>query len=114
MGRVHIENGTLSTFWSLGTVIEDAVMGEWLLNLPIPWMTFIIFAATYLVAACVYLVVVRLAVSQLPYVNVHYGSLADITARSRHVRFTPNNGHWTAHLSQLCSCAFMSTGPRRN
>jgi Protein of unknown function (DUF4239) len=37
-------------------------MGEWLLNLPIPWMTFIIFAATYLIAACVYLAVVRLAV----------------------------------------------------
>jgi Protein of unknown function (DUF4239) len=26
--RVHIENGTLSTFWSLGTVIEDAVDGR--------------------------------------------------------------------------------------
>jgi len=62
MGRVHIENGTLSTFWSLGTVREDAVMGEWLLNLPIPWMAFIIFAASYLIAACVYLAVVRLAV----------------------------------------------------
>src|SRR6516164_8656485 len=38
-------------------------MGDWLLNLPIPWMAFIIFAATYLIAACVYLLVVRLAVS---------------------------------------------------
>ena len=37
-------------------------MGEWLLNLPIPWMAFIIFAASYLIAACVYLAVVRLAV----------------------------------------------------
>ena len=37
-------------------------MGDWLLNLPIPWMAFIIFAATYLIAACVYLLVVRLAV----------------------------------------------------
>jgi hypothetical protein len=37
-------------------------MGDWLLNLPIPWMAFIIFAATYLIAACVYLTVVRLAV----------------------------------------------------
>ena len=28
--------------------------------------------------------------------DVRYGSLADITARSRHVRFTPNNGRWAA------------------
>jgi len=38
-------------------------MGDWLLNLPIPWMTLVIFAAAYIVAACVYLVVVRLAAS---------------------------------------------------
>ena len=38
-------------------------MGDWILNLPIPWMTLVIFAAAYFVAACVYLVVVRLAVS---------------------------------------------------
>jgi hypothetical protein len=25
--------------------------------------------------------------------NVRFGSLADITARWRHVRFTPNSGH---------------------
>ena len=37
-------------------------MGDWLLNLPIPWMAVVIFAATYLIAACVYLLVVRLAV----------------------------------------------------
>jgi Protein of unknown function (DUF4239) len=37
-------------------------MGDWLLNLPIPWMAFIISAATYLIAAFVYLTVVRLAV----------------------------------------------------
>jgi hypothetical protein len=37
-------------------------MSDWFLNLPIPWMALIIFAATYLIAACVYLVVVRLAV----------------------------------------------------
>jgi hypothetical protein len=30
-------------------------------------------------------------------VNVRYGSLADITARSRHIRFTPNHGRWAAH-----------------
>jgi hypothetical protein len=38
-------------------------MGDWLLNLSIPWMTLVIFAAAYVVAACVYLLVVRLAVS---------------------------------------------------
>src|SRR5215471_11367574 len=37
-------------------------MGDWLLNLSIPWMAFVAFAATYVVAACVYPVVVRLAV----------------------------------------------------
>src|SRR6516165_10160599 len=37
-------------------------MGDWLLNLSIPWMAFVFFAATYFVAACAYLVVVRLAV----------------------------------------------------
>ena len=37
-------------------------MGDWLLTLPIPWMAFILFAATYLIAACVYLAVLRLAV----------------------------------------------------
>jgi Protein of unknown function (DUF4239) len=37
-------------------------MGDWFLNLPIRWMALVVFAATYLVAACVYLVVVRLAV----------------------------------------------------
>jgi hypothetical protein len=37
-------------------------MGDWLLNLPIPWMAVVIFAPTYLIAACVYLLVVRLAV----------------------------------------------------
>ena len=36
-------------------------MGDWLLNLPIPWMVVVIFAATYVIAACVYLLVVRLA-----------------------------------------------------
>src|SRR5262245_23348920 len=38
------------------------IMSDWFLNLPIPGMALIIFAATYLIAACVYLVVVRLAV----------------------------------------------------
>src|SRR5262252_4732400 len=38
-------------------------MGDWFLNLPILWMALAIFAAAYLVAACVYLVTVRLAVA---------------------------------------------------
>ena len=37
-------------------------MGNWFLNLPILWMTLVVIAATYLIAACVYLVTVRLAV----------------------------------------------------
>jgi hypothetical protein len=41
------------------------VMGDWLLALPLPWMTLVIFAAAYLVAAGVYLVVVGLAVNGL-------------------------------------------------
>jgi hypothetical protein len=35
-------------------------MGDWLLTLP--WMAIIVFAATYLVAACVYLTVIGRAV----------------------------------------------------
>ena len=38
-------------------------MGDWLLALPLPWMTLVIFAAAYLVAAGVCLVVVGLAVN---------------------------------------------------
>src|SRR6516164_8918988 len=37
-------------------------MGDWFLNLPILWMALVVIAATYLIAACVYLVTVRLAV----------------------------------------------------
>src|SRR6516225_2749724 len=37
-------------------------MGDSFLNLPILWMALAIFAAAYLIAACVYLVTVRLAV----------------------------------------------------
>ncbi len=37
-------------------------MGDWLLNLTIPGMAVVIFAAIYLLAACVYWVVTRLAV----------------------------------------------------
>jgi hypothetical protein len=38
-------------------------MGDWLLNLSIPGMAVVIFAAIYLLAACVYWVVTRLAVN---------------------------------------------------
>jgi uncharacterized protein DUF4239 len=36
-------------------------MGDWFLNLPVPWMALIVFAATFLIAGGVYLVVTRLA-----------------------------------------------------
>jgi hypothetical protein len=38
-------------------------VGDWLLNLPVPWMAFVIFAATYLFAAGIYWVVISLAVN---------------------------------------------------
>lgn len=37
-------------------------MGDWLLNLPLPWMALVVFVAIYLVAAAVYLAVIGLAV----------------------------------------------------
>jgi hypothetical protein len=37
-------------------------MGDWLLNLPIPWMALVIFGAIYAEAAAVYRIVTRLAV----------------------------------------------------
>ena len=33
-------------------------MGDWLLNLPIPWMAVVIFAGIYVVAAAIYLIVI--------------------------------------------------------
>ena len=36
-------------------------MADWFLNLPVPWMALIVFAATFLIAGGVYLVVTRLA-----------------------------------------------------
>ena len=38
-------------------------MGDWLLNLPVPWMAVVVFTATYLFAAGIYWVVISLAVS---------------------------------------------------
>lgn len=38
-------------------------MTDWLLNLHVAWMALVIFAATYLVAAGIYLVVIGLAVN---------------------------------------------------
>jgi hypothetical protein len=38
-------------------------MGDWLLNLPVIWMAFVVFAGTYFVAAVVYFAVTRLAVN---------------------------------------------------
>jgi Protein of unknown function (DUF4239) len=40
-------------------------MPDWFLNLPLLWMALVAFAATFVVAACVYLVVFRLAVGDL-------------------------------------------------
>jgi hypothetical protein len=37
-------------------------VGDWLLNLPIPLMAVVIFAAIYLVTAAIYLIVIGLAV----------------------------------------------------
>ncbi len=37
-------------------------MSDWLLNLPVVWLALVVFAATYLAAAGVYLVVIGLAV----------------------------------------------------
>ena len=36
-------------------------MADWFLNLPVAWMALIVFAATFLIAGGVYLVVTRLA-----------------------------------------------------
>jgi len=36
-------------------------VGDWLLNLPIPLMAVVIFAAIYLVTAAIYLIVIGLA-----------------------------------------------------
>ena len=40
------------------------MMADWLLHLPVPWMALVVFAATYLIAGGVYLVVTRLAVNE--------------------------------------------------
>jgi positive regulator of sigma E activity len=39
-------------------------MGDWLLNLPVPWMAVVVFVATYLIAGCIHFVVIRLAVNE--------------------------------------------------
>ena len=39
-------------------------MGDWFLNLPVPWMALVIFLATYLIAGGVYLIVTKLAVNE--------------------------------------------------
>jgi hypothetical protein len=39
------------------------MVGDWLLNLPVLWMAVVVFAATYLLAASTYWVVIRLAVN---------------------------------------------------
>ena len=39
-------------------------MGDWLVNLPLPWMALVTFMASYLTGGSVYLVVTRLAVNE--------------------------------------------------
>jgi hypothetical protein len=39
-------------------------------------------------------------------VDVRYGSSADIVTSPRDVRFTPQNGHQTAHPRQTFGCPF--------
>jgi hypothetical protein len=39
-------------------------MGDWLINLPLPWMALVVFIASYLTAGGVYLIVTRLAVNE--------------------------------------------------
>ena len=41
-------------------------MGDWLLNLPVPWMAVVVFLATYLITGCIYVIVTRLAVNERP------------------------------------------------
>src|SRR6187549_2535755 len=67
-------------------------MRDWLLTLPIPWMALIIFAGIHLVAAFVYLVVVRLVVGDrarafkafspgmLPPLGIIFGLIAGFVA----------------------------------
>ena len=38
-------------------------MGDWLLNLPVPWMALVIFLTTYLIAGSIGFVVTTLAVT---------------------------------------------------
>ena len=45
--------------------------------------------------------------------NVRFGSLADITARSRHVRFTPDSGHSSAQVECPKSAMYGRTAPSR-
>src|SRR6476659_3052980 len=43
---------------------ERAIMGYWLLNLPVPWMALVIFLITYLIAGSIGFVVATLAVNE--------------------------------------------------
>jgi Protein of unknown function (DUF4239) len=44
--------------------VRLAKMGDWLLNLPVLWMAFVVFAGTYLLAFSIYWGVTRLAVNE--------------------------------------------------
>ena len=69
-------------------------MGDWLLNLPIPWMALVVFSAIYLLAVAIYLTVIRLAVDDrarafkalspgmLPPLGIIFGLLVGFCCRS--------------------------------
>jgi uncharacterized protein DUF4239 len=42
----------------------NAIVADWLLNLPVSWMALIVFVATYLIASAVYFVVTKLALTE--------------------------------------------------
>ena len=44
--------------------------------------------------------------------DVRYGSLGDMAARLRHVRFTPNSGHKSGH--RLCPLSAISDHSHRS
>ena len=88
-------------------------MGGWLLNLPIPWMALVIFGAICLLAAAIYLTVIRLAVDDrarafkalspgmLPPLGVIFGLLVGFVAVEVWGDF--DHAKSAAHFARLCS-----------
>ena len=74
------------------------IMSDWFLNLSIPWTALIIFAATYLIAACVYLVVVRLAVGDRARAFKAFSPDGNVTEQWSLITLS----HRSLHASSLC------------